>query len=112
MQEEASISNADRPQRMIDVDGSAVDIFPLPVEEAALEALLRDLFENHWREITFGPIIEGAAYEFRAPTIMVTLVTSLGSIRRRTPSTAIAPTVTSNSTALASAARMVPRRRP
>ena len=25
MQEEASISNADRPRRMIDVDGSAVD---------------------------------------------------------------------------------------
>ncbi|MGH6830273.1 MAG: DUF7676 family protein, partial [Methylocella sp.] len=66
VQEEASISNADRPRRMIDVDGSAVDIFPLPVAEAALEALLRDLFENHWREITFGPIIEGAAYEFRA----------------------------------------------
>jgi hypothetical protein len=59
MQEEASISKADRPRRMIDVDGASVDIFPLPVEEATLEALLRDLFENHWREITFGPIIEG-----------------------------------------------------
>lgn len=44
---------------MIDVDGASVDIFPLPVEEATLEALLRDLFENHWREIT---------YEFRAPS--------------------------------------------
>ena len=66
MQEEASISNTDRPRRMIDVDGSAIDVFPLPVEEATLEDLLRDLFENHWREITFGPIIEGAAYEFRA----------------------------------------------
>jgi len=44
---------------MIDVDGSAIDIVSLPVEEAALEALLRDLFENHWREITFGPIIPG-----------------------------------------------------
>jgi hypothetical protein len=51
---------------MIDVDGSAVDIFPLPLEEATLDALLRDLFENHWREITFGPIIQGAAYEFKA----------------------------------------------
>jgi hypothetical protein len=46
---------------MIDVDGSAIDVFCLPVEEAALAALLRDLFENHWREITFGPIIQGAA---------------------------------------------------
>jgi hypothetical protein len=64
MREEVSIAN--QPQRMIDVDGSAVDVFPLPVEEAALVALLRDLFENHWREITFGPIIQGAAYEFKA----------------------------------------------
>jgi hypothetical protein len=63
MQEEASISNADRPGRMMDVDGSAVDIFPLPVEEAALEALLRDLFENHWQEIVFGPIIPRRSIE-------------------------------------------------
>lgn len=68
MQEEAAISSANRPWRMIDVDGSASDVFPLPVEEASLEALLRDLFENHWREVTFGPIIEGAAYEFKAPS--------------------------------------------
>jgi hypothetical protein len=68
MREEASLSNGNRPRRMIDVDGSAIDVFPLPVEEAALEALLRDLFENHWREITFGPIIQGAAYEFKAPS--------------------------------------------
>jgi hypothetical protein len=53
---------------MIDVDGSAIDIFPLPVEEAALEALLRDLFENHWSDIVFGPIIQGAAFEFHPPS--------------------------------------------
>lgn len=68
MQDEASKSDANRPRRTIDVDGSAIDVFPLPVEEAALEGLLRDLFENHWREITFGPIIQGAAYEFKAPS--------------------------------------------
>jgi hypothetical protein len=68
MRKEASIPDADRPRRMIDVDGSTIDVFALPVEEAALEALLRDLFENHWREITFGPIIQGAAYEFKAPS--------------------------------------------
>jgi hypothetical protein len=62
------VSTANQQLRMIDVDGSAIDVFPLPVEEAALEALLRDLFENHWREITFGPIIQGAAYEFKAPS--------------------------------------------
>jgi hypothetical protein len=55
------------PQRVIDPDGHAVEIFPLPTEEAALAALLRDLFQNHWQQIVFGPIIEGAAWEWRAP---------------------------------------------
>lgn len=68
MQDDTATFNADLSRRMIDVDGSAVDVFPLPVEEAALEALLRDLFENHWHEITFGPIIQGAAYELKAPS--------------------------------------------
>jgi hypothetical protein len=68
MQEETAASNADLPRRMTDVDGSRIDVFPLPVEEAALEALLRHLFENHWHEITFGPIIQGAAYELKAPS--------------------------------------------
>lgn len=30
-----------------------------------LEALLRDLFENHYREIVFGPCIQGAVFECR-----------------------------------------------
>ena len=45
------------PRRIIDVDGALHDIFELPVDTASLEALLRDLFENHWHEITFGPKI-------------------------------------------------------
>ncbi|VTZ51680.1 conserved hypothetical protein [Methylocella tundrae] len=53
-------------RRAVDVDGSSVDIFALPADEETLEVLLRDLFENHWREITFGPVIQGAAYEFKA----------------------------------------------
>ena len=32
-----------------------------------LEQLLRDLFEQHWDKITFGPLIQGAAWEIRAP---------------------------------------------
>jgi hypothetical protein len=55
------------PQRVIDPDGHAVEAFPLPAEEAALAAILRDLFQDHWQEIVFGPIIEGAAWEWRAP---------------------------------------------
>ena len=54
------------PQRITDEDGSQVDVFPLPADEASLTALLRDLFEAHWRDITFGPIIQGAAWEIRA----------------------------------------------
>jgi hypothetical protein len=56
-----------RPQRITDADGSIAEIFPLPTDERSLEELLRDLFETHWREITFGPIIQGAAWEMRAP---------------------------------------------
>jgi hypothetical protein len=55
------------PQRLTEPDGAPVDIFPLPADEASLEALLRDVFENHWRAITFGPLIQGAAWEIRAP---------------------------------------------
>jgi hypothetical protein len=54
------------PRRVIDADGTPLDVFALPSDSASLEALLRDLFENHWCEITFGPIIQGAAWEMRA----------------------------------------------
>lgn len=55
-----------RPRRSLDPDGSTVEIFPLPADERTLEALLRDLFENHWAEITFGPMVQGAVWEIRA----------------------------------------------
>jgi hypothetical protein len=55
------------PRRVIDPDGAPVEIFPLPTDEASLEALLRDLFEQQWDKITFGPLIQGAAWEMRAP---------------------------------------------
>jgi hypothetical protein len=35
--------------------------------EAGLRALLTDLFQHHWRELTFGPLIQGSAWEIRAP---------------------------------------------
>lgn len=55
------------PERRVDEDGARVDVFPLPCDEASLTALLRDLFEAHWDKIVFGPIIQGAAWEIRAP---------------------------------------------
>jgi hypothetical protein len=50
-----------------DPDGATVELFPLPTDEASLEELLRELFEQHWDKITFGPLIQGAAWEIRAP---------------------------------------------
>jgi len=50
-----------------DPDGATVEVFALPTDEASLEALLREVFEQHWDKITFGPLIQGAAWEIRAP---------------------------------------------
>ena len=49
---------AARPKTVTDPDGAIVQIFPLPTDEASLEQLLRDLFEQHWNKITFGPLIQ------------------------------------------------------
>lgn len=43
------------------------EVWSLAAEEATLEAFLRDVFENHWDGIRFGPLIEGAAYEWKCP---------------------------------------------
>ena len=61
------MTTATRSQTVSDPDGATVEIFPLPTDEASLEELLRDLFEQHWDKITFGPLIQGAAWEIRAP---------------------------------------------
>jgi len=55
-----------RPQRVVEVDGATVEVFALPIDAESLEKLLRDLFQNHWQEITFGPLIQGAAWEMKA----------------------------------------------
>jgi hypothetical protein len=63
----ASMTANMRPERVTDPDGAIVETFPLPTDEASLEELLRGLFEQHWDKITFGPLIQGAAWEIRAP---------------------------------------------
>jgi hypothetical protein len=55
-------------ERVTEPDGSVMEVFALPADAASLEELLRDLFEHHWQDITFGPIIQGAAWEIRAPS--------------------------------------------
>jgi hypothetical protein len=62
------LPSTDPPCRSVETDGASVDIFPVPTGEDVLEAILRELFVAHWSKITFGPIIEGAAYEFKAPS--------------------------------------------
>jgi hypothetical protein len=57
---------ATTPDRIVDPDGANVEVFPLPIDEKSLVDLLRDLFANHWQEITFGPMVQGAAWEMRA----------------------------------------------
>jgi len=53
-------------KRIVDPDGATVEVFPLPTDEANLLELMRDLFANHWDDITFGPMVQGAAWEMRA----------------------------------------------
>ncbi|GLI95101.1 DUF7676 family protein [Methylocystis echinoides] len=64
------------PKRTYEPDGTPLDVFPLPTDQTSLEELLRDLFQNHWQEIAFGILIQGAAWEMkadRAPTRIGTL---------------------------------------
>ena len=60
-------ATAVKPEQRVDPDGHTVHVFALPTDAASLEALLRELFESHWDKIVFGPLIQGAAFEFRAP---------------------------------------------
>jgi hypothetical protein len=60
------MSGAVVAQRIVDEDGATVEVFALPTDATSLETLLHDIFVNHWHEITFGPIIQGAAWEMKA----------------------------------------------
>lgn len=46
----------------------AVHRWELPVDADFLRSFLIDIFENHWDEIIFGPVIPGAAFEWSCPT--------------------------------------------
>jgi hypothetical protein len=47
------------------LDGTITEYFAVPTGEDDLLALLRDVFESHWREVLFGPCIQGAVFEAR-----------------------------------------------
>ncbi len=39
-----------------------------PLDQDWLEHFLTDIFDSHWQDLCFGPIIEGAAFELRPPS--------------------------------------------
>ena len=47
------------------LDGTRTELFALACDEASLLALLREIFEEHWEHVIFGPCIEGAVFEGR-----------------------------------------------
>jgi len=53
--------------RVDTTNGRREEIYSLSTDCEFLEGMLRHIFENHWRSIVFGPLIEGGAYEIRCP---------------------------------------------
>ena len=48
-----------------DLDGSTTEYHEASVAGDRVERLLRELFTDHWKRLTVGPIIQGAAWEIR-----------------------------------------------
>ena len=48
-----------------EADGSVTRYEDVPVTGDTVARLLTELFTDHWRDITFGPVIEGSAWEIR-----------------------------------------------
>ena len=55
----------DHPQTVQNLDGSTTEYTDVPLLPGRLERLLRELFEQHWREIIFGPCLQGAVFEIQ-----------------------------------------------
>ena len=51
-----------------EADGSVTRYDDVPVAGDTVARLLEELFAKHWADITFGPIIEGSAWEIRLTT--------------------------------------------
>lgn len=44
-----------------------LELFPLPADEPVLFAFVKHVFETYWASIHFGTLIQGAAWEVKAP---------------------------------------------
>jgi hypothetical protein len=47
------------------LDGTRTEYFEVEPAEGILLALLKEVFEEHWDQVIFGPCIEGAVFEGR-----------------------------------------------
>lgn len=47
------------------LDGTSTECFGIDPTEERLLALLRELFEDAWNDIVFGPCLQGAVFELR-----------------------------------------------
>jgi hypothetical protein len=65
---EAPECTARQPQvQKLEGGQRALQTWAVPLEEAFLEEFLTYIFETYWDQIIFGPLIQGAAYEFTCP---------------------------------------------
>lgn len=53
-------------ETVIEPDGRTCEMFDLPHDEATLLRLFKLLFEEHTKEIVFGPCIQGAVFEIHS----------------------------------------------
>jgi hypothetical protein len=60
---------AARPESTVErhLDGTSTEYFDVAPDESTLLGILRDLFEEHWPSVVFGPCIQGAVFEGRFP---------------------------------------------
>ncbi|MFC3230745.1 hypothetical protein ACFOGJ_26090 [Marinibaculum pumilum] len=56
-----------KPYRTEELGTGRLDIFPIPAEETVLLKAFEEIFRNHWSEIHFGYLVQGAAFEAKAP---------------------------------------------
>lgn len=58
--------------KIVEEEGNGtLELFPLPVDQPFLLELITDIFTNYWNEIHFGILVQGAAWEIRAPNAPV-----------------------------------------
>lgn len=57
------VATASHPRTYVDAEGVTYECFPVDLSERALEALLTDIYRDHWRDIQFGTLIQGAVWE-------------------------------------------------